>query len=289
MSTTQVNCQSCGTPFKGKYCFSCGEKQRSPKDFSIRSFIAQAIDIFTHFDGKFFNTFRALLFSPGKLTNEFITGRRVKYMKPLQLYLVIGLAFFFFLKDWDIFYGRLQHQVLGNYGKELNPSQPNELKGYALWKKNVLVARAKKEQIPFSQKVISIDNKLPDTSKALAFLMIPWLGLSLYMVGFMKYRQYVPHLVHATHLFCFFLVTSLIWLEGYEIYCRIFNSEINGWIALAPVGIIFIPYLFLSMRRVLTENVFNGTLKFLIVMTMGFSLMIFLYRELMTLVAVYLL
>lgn len=45
-------------------------------------------------DGRFGRSVVPFLFSPGKLTNEFISGRRKTYMHPVRLYLVISLLFF---------------------------------------------------------------------------------------------------------------------------------------------------------------------------------------------------
>lgn len=47
-----------------------------------------------HLDGRAWRTLRSLLLKPGELTNEFISGRRQRYLPPFRLYLVVSLAFF---------------------------------------------------------------------------------------------------------------------------------------------------------------------------------------------------
>lgn len=42
-------------------------------------------------DGKFVRTLR-LLFSPGRLTREYLAGRRERYERPFRFYLVIFIA-----------------------------------------------------------------------------------------------------------------------------------------------------------------------------------------------------
>ena len=39
----------------------------------------------------------ALMFKPGLLTREFLAGRRVRYLPPLRLYLVLSVVFFLIL------------------------------------------------------------------------------------------------------------------------------------------------------------------------------------------------
>jgi hypothetical protein len=56
-----------------------------------------AIDAFwelSGWDGRFALTVRALLSRPGKLTREFLEGRRARYVSPLRLYLMASLAYF---------------------------------------------------------------------------------------------------------------------------------------------------------------------------------------------------
>jgi Protein of unknown function (DUF3667) len=47
-----------------------------------------------HLDSRVWRTLIALLLKPGKLTNEFIAGRRTFYLPPFRLYLVLSLVFF---------------------------------------------------------------------------------------------------------------------------------------------------------------------------------------------------
>lgn len=61
---------------------------------SIRHFILEAAEDLTHADSRLWRTMLALLFKPGYLTAEFLAGRRVRYLPPLRLYLVLSLLFF---------------------------------------------------------------------------------------------------------------------------------------------------------------------------------------------------
>lgn len=54
---------------------------------------------FFSLDSRFARTFRPFLFSPGRITNAFIAGRRVQYANPIRWYLVISLFHFFLMSQ----------------------------------------------------------------------------------------------------------------------------------------------------------------------------------------------
>src|SRR5215471_3875334 len=87
---TQItNCPECGSELLGKYCHRCGEKRPDREDLRLKHFFHHGIDEVTHFDSKIFRTLRALIVRPGFLTAEYIAGRRLRYVLPLRLFLVI--------------------------------------------------------------------------------------------------------------------------------------------------------------------------------------------------------
>ena len=77
----------------GKYCVACGQRAQV-RNLSIPSLAHDAIQDMANFDSRVWVTLRALLLKPGFLTNEFIHGRRTRYMPPFRLYLVLSLVFF---------------------------------------------------------------------------------------------------------------------------------------------------------------------------------------------------
>jgi hypothetical protein len=53
------------------------------------------IEDFTHYDGQFWKTIKYLLFKPGKLTNEYLAGKRQQYVVPVKLYIFVSFITFF--------------------------------------------------------------------------------------------------------------------------------------------------------------------------------------------------
>jgi hypothetical protein len=53
-----------------------------------------AIHVITHADSRFWQTLYTLLLRPGRLTQEYFAERRVRYLPPVRVYLVLSLLFF---------------------------------------------------------------------------------------------------------------------------------------------------------------------------------------------------
>ncbi len=252
-------CRTCNSPLGGLFCSNCGEKDFDKNDYTIKKFISQTIDVFTHFDGKFFRSMKYLLFYPGKLTVEYLAGRRVMLMKPVQLYILMAVAFFFLFKTWDIFFIRTQFMVLQKPKTEIPVYyKEGELKGSRLALKNYIERKAKKEGITFEQMISKIDSKTPNLSKGLVFFLIPIFGLLLYLIGYKKYKFYAQHLFHATHIFTFFLASSVIWIGLYILFILITKVPINYGVAFIPVNVIILIYVFYSIRRVYEQTLLQA-------------------------------
>jgi len=61
---------------------------------AIGHFAGEAFESITHADSRLWRTLGYLLARPGRLTREFFEGKRVRYLPPFRLYLVISLLFF---------------------------------------------------------------------------------------------------------------------------------------------------------------------------------------------------
>src|SRR5205085_9200117 len=62
---------------------------------SFRHVVVDVLDSFLNWDSKFLTTIALLIAKPWRLTNEFLAGKRVRYVNPLRLYLLASILFFF--------------------------------------------------------------------------------------------------------------------------------------------------------------------------------------------------
>ena len=86
------NCRNCGTRLEGPYCAQGGQRAE-PLDPTLVGALRDMVQEATDVDGRLATTIRALLV-PGRLTREWVAGRRVRYFSPLKLYLTVSVLFF---------------------------------------------------------------------------------------------------------------------------------------------------------------------------------------------------
>src|SRR6185437_9269963 len=92
-STHRAACANCGAPVTRHYCAECGQRVEHSLH-SLWHFIGEVAEDLTHADSRIWRTMSALVLKPGFLTREFLDGRRVSYLPPLRLYLVLSVIYF---------------------------------------------------------------------------------------------------------------------------------------------------------------------------------------------------
>ncbi len=93
-----ANCLNCGCPFTNneKFCPECGQKNRGKK-ITLATFLRELFAGFFSLDTKFWRTLIPLLISPGKVSKDYIEGKRVRYTNPFRFYLATTIIFFLIL------------------------------------------------------------------------------------------------------------------------------------------------------------------------------------------------
>ena len=86
-------CANCHAALDGEYCASCGQRHE-PHVHTVVHFASEALESVSHAESRLWRTLWYLLARPGFLTREFFAGRRVRYLPPFRLYLVISVVFF---------------------------------------------------------------------------------------------------------------------------------------------------------------------------------------------------
>jgi hypothetical protein len=89
-------CAACGERLAGRFCHACGERRPTPEDERLAPFLREQFHEATSADGKLWRSLRAL-FVPGKLTEEYFSGRRGLYVRPVRIFLVVNILFFLLL------------------------------------------------------------------------------------------------------------------------------------------------------------------------------------------------
>lgn len=182
-------CPSCNSVIVGKYCPACGEKRVSAHDFSLGHFIEESIEGFTHFDNKFFRSIKILRTRPGLLSRYHSEGRRVRYMKPFQLFIISNILLFLILGKQNPF--------------SISLSAYQYYKPYIFFNTAEIINQKAGTGEAFRHNVSLFNERMATASKAFIVFFIPALALFAFAVFINKKKYFSEHLVFVTHIFSF--------------------------------------------------------------------------------------
>jgi len=91
-------CLNCTTPLRSEdnYCPNCGQKNNT-LTIPVKHIILETFEDFFHFDTKLWNTIKTTFTRPGKITTDYLEGKRARYVPPVKLYIFISFIFFLLL------------------------------------------------------------------------------------------------------------------------------------------------------------------------------------------------
>ncbi len=229
-------CPSCDSVTTGKFCSNCGEKKITRKDFTIKHFLEESIEGLTHFDSKFFRSIKNLFLKPGLLTVFFEEGKRVPYMKPLQLFIFCNLIFFLLVSTSNIFM-----IPLGNYYVNY------EEYGFSKIIDEKVITQAR---FPVFAEIFN--EKIASQSKAFIIFFVPFIALFLSLFFLRKKKFFSLHLIFATHFFSFLLILFTLFHFIIEIpaqyFLKEYSEDFDSFAAIFNIGF-FTIYFILAAKR----------------------------------------
>ena len=95
-------CANCEAPLNGQYCALCGQRARA-RMITVWQLLREVSEVLTTLDSRLWRTLSSLLFRPGRVTADYLKGRRVRYAPPLRMFLGASLIFFFAVAIGDRF------------------------------------------------------------------------------------------------------------------------------------------------------------------------------------------
>ena len=198
-------CVSCGRPSDSAYCPHCGERRATDRRYTLRAFATEAFETFSNADSTLWRTIRTLLRQPGELTRAYMEGRRIPYMRPLQLFLIVNVLYFVWAA-WAgerVFTTRLSgHLQNSNYGETARSMiiDKLELRGVPRDSAN-RVANRYAEKFDIAAEV---------QAKTLIITMVPMFAAMVALVGVRRRRPALQHLVFALHAYTAMLLFAIV-------------------------------------------------------------------------------
>ena len=90
-----LKCGNCGTELLGETCYQCGQPTKGlVRQFS--SIMGDFLDTVLNIDSRVFRTIGPLIFKPGYLTQEYFSGRRIRFVSPVRLFFFLAVLTFLF-------------------------------------------------------------------------------------------------------------------------------------------------------------------------------------------------
>ncbi len=86
-------CLNCRQVVEKRFCPNCGQENTETRKTFYHLFVHFFEDL-THYENSFWKTIRNLLFKPGSLTKEYLSGKRMSYLAPVRLYIFISFVTF---------------------------------------------------------------------------------------------------------------------------------------------------------------------------------------------------
>ena len=186
-------CQNCGNEIESDYCNSCGqvcESRIKPFASLIRDFLG---DIFA-LDSRATITIKKLIFHPGFLTTEYLKGKRVQYVPPTRLYVLLSLLLLFLFA------------INASQNSTKLMIYPGFLEWYDgdEWAGNIgqITSYVKDSIIP-------VEADFMTTISRLAFILLPLIALIYKIMFFSKY--YIEHIIHVIHIMSFIFFMFIIY------------------------------------------------------------------------------
>ena len=291
-----THCENCGAALTGRYCAQCGQAGIDYRR-SFGTLMADAADAFFNLDARLLTTFALVLIRPWRLTNEFLAGRRHRYVHPLRVYLMASLAFFLLIKV-------LQHNrperakharpiVIDQTSQKTPTPSPNAIatpkppedeefsfqipsddqpkSKFETWMK----ARVKEKIGPTGDRGELFLKALIDNLPYMVLGCIPLFALVLKILYIRKRRFYIEHLVFALHSHAFiFLSTVVIIGVGLVLDWKLPN--------LTPIVCVVLSFsvlirLLIAIRRVYRQNWLATVFKFGLGSAIYFVLLLFAF------------
>lgn len=223
-------CGNCGENLVGAYCHGCGQKRFVESDRRLGHLLGQLFSAATDLDGRFWRSVGALLFQPGRLSREYLDGRRKHWLAPMTLFLLANVLYFLSpgtLTDFNLPLADQMGQVHSPVTNAWVIQRIAE-RDRAVQARLANLPEARRSLLPADYSMADYareyNAQAGNVGKALIIVHIPFLALFLALMFWRRRMYFAEHVVVATHLFTFTLLYIQLLLLPLE-----WGMRMSGW------------------------------------------------------------
>ncbi len=273
---TPALCVSCNSIVTGPYCSACGEAVLDEEALTLRGFLLGSVRILLDFEHGLWPSVKLLVTKPGFLTREYLAGRRVGYVKPLRLFLMINVLYFL-----------VQPQLLSNtYNTRLNGHMHRQV--YSPLVEPLVIKTITERGVDLDSYTEKFDAVSARMASTLVVILVPIFSLA---TGLLFWRRKIPavgHLVFSLHFLGYYLLVGSVGLGALmRVVYVVFNKyDMDDTMVLNELNLTFImfaisvAFLWPAIRRVF--GVGNlGAMGTASIFGLFFFPMVFFYRYLL--------
>lgn len=230
-------CLNCGNEVQDRFCSYCGQENTETRH-SFHYLFTHFVEDLVHYDGSFWKSVKALLFKPGKLTNEYLKGKRASYVAPVKLYIFLLFMAVFIPSVISFFEKETSDDLIENTDSELTKEINNSGISYGVKKfKDVKtiaqldsLQRVKPEKEKLNKWEYKLMHKLIQLKKEgtdkefqekaydmitrnfskVLFIYLPIFAFWLWLFHGKKRWYYYDHGIFTLHYFSFLLIANTI-------------------------------------------------------------------------------
>jgi len=257
-------CENCGHFVEKRYCPECGQENVETRQ-RFHYLFTHFFEDFVHYDGRFWKTIKYLLFHPAKLTQEYLAGKRNRYVPPVTLYIFVSFITFFIpavLPERDA----KETGIISVNQTETDTKDNDALVNINIRddsKDNSIKPEEQKDKatpLDINGKKLKIDQEKfkermeHDFPKAV-FLYMPVFAFWLWLFHSKKKWYYFDHGIFTLHYFSFTLLCILLFilLTWFLSFFHLNIDFVKGLVILGIVGYL-IYYFFHSHRLIYKER-----------------------------------
>jgi len=222
-----LHCLNCTEPLENRhrFCPNCG--QSTQKEETVRSLIGHFLNDYFSYDSKIIRSVKPLFAEPGRLTLEYIQGKRIQYIPPFRLFIFLSIIFFL-LMEW--------------FNSSSSAMVEDELLDDSFWSS-------------------FFESWLPK----LFFLLLPLFALIIARLYRKKAKGLLPHFLFALHFHSTIFLVGIFYILASWVFYHLEWVIINQ-LLIGVLAIYLLINLWLALKRVYQDSVKKTLLKFVLLM-----------------------